>query len=524
MIRSRTDKSVYQRKGVWKLKLSQMNVTSALIAGIGVCLCGATLNAQDCPPAEKHKVSASIPSVSEYAESIAIGGDYVFVGAGEADGITSISGEAYLYDRETGTELFRWVGSDGNENGRFGASGAISGNSVLVGAYFNDNVNGDFAGAVFLYDAVTGAELNKFIAGDGAYAQRFGIDVDLDGDIALIGANGDGDGGVDSGAAYVIDMTTGAELFKLTASDPAETDYFGSSVTIEGDYAIVGAWNKDVDGVDSIGAVYVFDITTGQELFKLVGSHTDSFSRFGKKGAVGASGDIVTIGAPGLFSKGEAYVFDLTTGNQLVRIKADDGKTMDLFGDGVSMNEDYILIGAWGDDNNGSESGSVYMYDATTGSLLHHIMPADADTGDDFGWAIVQDDSSAVIAAPGVDGTIGAAYIYDLAPQTCPWLTVSPEPLIAGQNGTFTAINMTPDENAYLVYSTVGLGSTFVPPLNITLDIKQPKQAGNTQMADGSGFVEWVLPIPGAAVGRNVWFQVAQFENKTNAVATSVVQ
>ncbi len=507
--------------GVKKLKISRSNVSNIFAAGVILSMSNATLFAQDCPPAEQHKISASIPSVSEYAESIAIGGDYVFVGAQEADGITTTSGEAYLYDRITGAELFRWVGSDGNEHGRFGASGAISGNNVLVGSYFNNNVNGDLAGAVFLYDAATGVELNKFIASDGAYAQRFGIDVALDGNIALIGANGDGDGGDDSGAAYVIDITTGAELFKLTASDPATTDYFGSSVTIEGDYAIVGAWNKNDGSISSRGAAYVFDITTGQELFKLIGSNTGTLSRFGKKGSVGASGDLVTIGAPMVIGKGEAYVFDLTTGNQLVRIKADDGKSMDFFGDGVSMNEDYILIGAWGDDNNGSESGSVYMYDATTGSLLHHIMPADGATPDDFGWAIVQDGMNTVIAAPGFDGATGAAYIYDLEP-ICAILTVSPEPLVAGQDGTFTAESMNPDEDAYLAYSLNGQGSTFVPLLNITLDLNNPQQAGNTQMTDAVGFVEWVLPIPGAAAGRNLWFQAAQFELKSNVIATTV--
>ncbi|MBL1218098.1 MAG: hypothetical protein D8M59_11455 [Planctomycetes bacterium] len=103
-----------------------------------------------------------------------------------------------------------------------------------------------------------------------------------------------------------------------------------------------------------------------------------------------------------------------------------------------------------------------------------------------------------------------------------PTLTVSPDPLVGGQNGTFEVHYMTPSGKTYLAYSLQGRGSTFVNQLNVTLDLVQPKMAGNPKTADGTGSVTWVLPIPGSAVGRSVWFQAAQFEVKSNVVATSI--
>ncbi len=101
-------------------------------------------------------------------------------------------------------------------------------------------------------------------------------------------------------------------------------------------------------------------------------------------------------------------------------------------------------------------------------------------------------------------------------------LVVDPSPLIAGQSGRFVVTGATPEAQTWLVYSLRGPGSTFVPFLNVTIDLAQPRQAGQAKRTDALGEVLWSLPIPGNARGRNVWFQAVQFENKTNVVATRV--
>jgi len=95
-------------------------------------------------------------------------------------------------------------------------------------------------------------------------------------------------------------------------------------------------------------------------------------------------------------------------------------------------------------------------------------------------------------------------------------------PLQGGQSGQFDVTSANPNELTYLAYSLRGLGSTYIPGLNVTLDLRSPIQAGNARRADGNGSVSWTLPIPVNGSGRTVWFQAAQFENTSNVVETMI--
>ena len=103
-----------------------------------------------------------------------------------------------------------------------------------------------------------------------------------------------------------------------------------------------------------------------------------------------------------------------------------------------------------------------------------------------------------------------------------PSLAVSPDPLVAGSFATFTASGFEPDSPTYLAYSLVGPGSTPVPPLNVTLDLANPSQAGGPAISDASGTAMWTIFIPNAAAGLDVWIQAAQYGQTTQVVATSV--
>ena len=104
---------------------------------------------------------------------------------------------------------------------------------MLVGAD-GDTENGSFSGSAYVFDAVTGAELHKLVPSDGAPEDYFGFSVALSGTTAVIGAFGDDDKGSFAGAIYLFDVVTGAELDKLYASDAAVDDYFGYSVAVDG--------------------------------------------------------------------------------------------------------------------------------------------------------------------------------------------------------------------------------------------------------------------------------------------------
>ena len=103
-----------------------------------------------------------------------------------------------------------------------------------------------------------------------------------------------------------------------------------------------------------------------------------------------------------------------------------------------------------------------------------------------------------------------------------PTLTVDPLPLIAGHSATFTLTNGNPDAPAALAYSLTGLGSTYIPQLNVTMDLDRPRQADGLRRTDANGETAWNLPVPAAGAGRTTWLQVVQYELKTNVVTADI--
>lgn len=94
--------------------------------------------------------------------------------------------------------------------------------------------------------------------------------------------------------------------------------------------------------------------------------------------------------------------------------------------------------------------------------------------------------------------------------------------LIAGQNGQFDVTGGNPNTLTYLAYSIRGLGSTYVAPLNVTLDLTRPIQAGAAKMSNSSGSASWTLRIPGGTSGQHVWFQAAQYGRKSNVADKTI--
>jgi hypothetical protein len=146
---------------------------------------------------------------------------------------------------------------------------AIDGTTIVAGAHGDDDA-GSRSGSAYVFhtsDGVTYSQVAKLTASDAAEWDRFGWSVAIEGDTIVVGAHYDDDGGSNSGSAYVFrtsdDGATYVELAKLTAADAASSDYFGASVAIAGDTIVVGAIGDDDDACpdnmncDS-GSVYVF--------------------------------------------------------------------------------------------------------------------------------------------------------------------------------------------------------------------------------------------------------------------------
>ncbi len=234
----------------------------------------------------------------------------------------------------------------------------------------------------------------KITATDGAAFDEFGISVSISGDYAVVGADYDDDNGNRSGSAYVFKRSgaSWAQEAKILPSDGAKDDSFGLSVSISGDYAVVGARHDDDNGSSS-GSAYAFKRTgtTWDQEAHLLASDGASSDFFGS--SVSISGDYVVVGAfqnnDNGFYSGSAYVFKRngTTWDQEAKLLPSDGAELDGFGISVSISSDYAVVGAWGNDDNGSKSGSAYVFkrNGTIWAQEAKLLPSDGAI-DYFFW------------------------------------------------------------------------------------------------------------------------------------------
>lgn len=322
---------------------------------------------------EQNKLTPSDGAADdEFGWSVAISGDYAIVGVRHDDDNGSDSGSAYIFHRSGATwvEQDKLTASDGAANDVFGYSVAISGDYAIVGARDDDD-NGSASGSAYIFrrNGSTWTEQVKLTASDGAFADLFGYCVSISGEYAIVGAPQDDDAGGESGSAYVFHRSGSmwSEQDKLTTSDAAAGDHFGVSVSISGDYAIAGA-RYDDDGVSNSGSAYVF-IRSGSnwtEQDKLTAPDGVLGGDFGN--SVSISGDYAVVGANGndglSESSGSAYLFQRNGSNwiQQVKLTSSDGEAIDLFGWSVSISGEYVIVGAQWNDDHGIASGSAYFF------------------------------------------------------------------------------------------------------------------------------------------------------------------
>jgi hypothetical protein len=192
------------------------------------------------------------------------------------------------------------VALDAASGDQFGFAVAISGDTAVVGAYYDDDMGTTSGSAyIFVRDGATWSQQQKLIAADGVSGDQFGFAVAVSGDTVVVGAPKSDDGGADAGCAYVYTLggNTWSLQEKLVASDGGKGDNFGYSVGVGGDTVVVGAY-LDKDKNASIGSAYVFTRSgsTWDEQQKLVPSDGLADDQFGH--AVAISGETIVVGAP----------------------------------------------------------------------------------------------------------------------------------------------------------------------------------------------------------------------------------
>lgn len=363
-------------------------------------------------------------SGDDFGYTIAVDDGLVAVGAPGDDLNGADSGSAYLFDAATGTQLLQLVPRDGGAGDAFGFAIAIDGPLVVVGARLNDE-NGVDAGAAYVFDASTGTQIAKILATDGVAGDEFGSAVAIDGGIIAVGAKRDDDAGVDSGSVYLFDATTGDQLEKLVPNDAAASDNFGGAVAMDDGLVAVGAHAKWNGPLFLAGAAYLFDASSGDQLHKLLANDAAVNDFFGS--AIDIDSGVVVVGAWAksiVFDhSGAAYLFDASTGDQITRLVPADTWDRDHFGRSVAISDDLVAVGASQDDDKGFNSGSVYLFDAATGDETSKLVAADGDVADLFGWSCAMEAGVLAVGAyrNDVNGDdSGAAYIFDAGVGTCP--------------------------------------------------------------------------------------------------------
>ena len=165
---------------------------------------------------------------------------------------------AYLFDASNGDQLRKFVTQNinGDLGGRFSDSIDIDDGVVAVGAW-GRSIFFDHSGAAYTFDAATGDQLAYIVPDDGHDRDYFGRSISIDNGVVAIGADGDDDNAWAAGSAYLYDALTGDQIDKLLASDGDTFDSFGSSITIDNGVVAVGAIGDSDNGSDS-GSVYVY--------------------------------------------------------------------------------------------------------------------------------------------------------------------------------------------------------------------------------------------------------------------------
>ena len=383
---------------------------------------------------------------NEFGYSVAVAGDIAVIGMPDDDESGLDSGAALVFSRVDGvwTQKYRLrTGDDAGvvKDDGFGSSIAFDGETIVVGAPFDDSKKG----AAYLFvkpgdgwdnpngtDPVDLTDPAKLTAPNAAVEDEFGYSVAMDGNTVVVGAysddstDTDGNTVANSGSAYVFTKPGNAWVSTstaatLTASDAAAGDEFGSSVAVDGNTIVVGASGDDGDALEFTGSAFVFvkpnggwvSTSTAAKLIAYTRGNQDYFGR-----SVAIDGDTIVVGADGQESnKGSAFVFAEPSGGwvnntETAKLTASVRSGGHRFGFSVALDGDTVVVGAYGE---ASSRGSAYAFTMpgtgwATGTETAQLTASDAADNDRFGSSVAIDGDTVVVGAQNND----TAYVFDI--------------------------------------------------------------------------------------------------------------
>ena len=407
---------------------------------------------------ELQKLTASQAAAhDEFGFSVSMSGNVALVG-----GVQTESAYIYYFDGTSWAEEQRLTSSDGVPGDVFGISVSVSGDVAVVGARRDDDLGTNSGSAyVFRFNGSEWEQQQKLTASDGTAYAEFGNAVAVDGDTIVVGAfHGDGRH-PNTGAAYVYrrnhTTNTWEQEPKLFASDGEPADQFGASVSVSGDVALVAAYLDDYNGFADCGSVHIYRVGDATSELEQILTPSDAITEalFGFR--VSVDGEWAFVGAYGDdaagVDSGSAYVFRLedTSWEEKQKLVASDGAAHDQFGAGVSVDGEAAVVGAFRDDTLAADSGSAYVYALSGTNWVEDqkLVASDGTVGDRLGATVAVSGNVVLAGATGDAGAgvnTGSAYMFVIgpAPETDPPTVSIVEPFEGEVLGT-TSVSVTVD-------------------------------------------------------------------------------
>jgi FG-GAP repeat len=355
-----------------------------------------------------------------FGYSVAISGTTGVVGAPAENASGDYeAGHAYTYTFNTtmGKRISTLTSPNPQIDGYFGWSVAVSGTTVVIGAYGETASGLSGAGHAYIFNAMTGKLLSTLTSPNAQTGRNFGYSVAVSGTTVVVGAPYENASGrSEAGHAYTFNASTGKRISTLTSPNAQSDGFFGYSVAVSGTTVVVGAPYETASGQSEAGHAYTFNATTGKQISTLTGPNGGNFGW-----SVAIGGKTVVVGAAAATASGQpfagqAYTVNSTTGKRISTLSSPNAQNTGYFGDSVAVSGLTVVVGATYETASGqSEAGHAYTFNATTGKRISTLTSPNAQTSGYFGWSVAISGATVVIGAYGEnasgDSVAGHAYV-----------------------------------------------------------------------------------------------------------------
>ncbi len=262
--------------------------------------------------------------------------------------------------------------------------------------------------------------MQKFQSDDVEEADFFGMSVAIDGNSALVGAMRESTAANMAGSVYAFEWngSSWVQIQKFQSSDAEATDFFGRSVALDGKRALVGAM-RESEAANNAGSVYAFEWNGSSwiQSQKFQSSDIEGSDNFGfsvavdgKRALVGAHNGDTTAN-----NSGAAYYFEHngTAWNQVQKFQSNDVEEGDSFGSSVTLDGNRVIVGASREDAVTSNAGAVYTFELGKNNTWTSIATGEMNDGS-YTWTLPSDMGVEYSVRVGATNNLGIT-TYDIS-------------------------------------------------------------------------------------------------------------